>query len=133
MVAFLAGIAAFTGSLTEDTIIPFDTVDLNIGDSYNPLTGEFTPPVSGIYHISHQATADGSCGDGAMAVKLQVNGVDKSKAISEYYSSGASSVSLQLAAGDTVTVVTDNAHTCQSLVNNYLINKFSAHLVYQII
>ena len=108
-------------------------MDLNIGDSYDPLTGEFSPPVSGIYHISHQAMADGSCGDGEIAVKLQVNGVDKSEAHSELYSSAASSVSLQLAAGDTVTVVTDYTQACQSLQNNNLINKFSAHLVYQII
>ena len=131
--AFLARIDAFTGSLTEHTIIPFDIVDLNIGDSYDPLTGEFTPPVSGIYHISHQATGDDSCGTGEIGVILQVNGVDESEAFSEVHSSGASSVSLQLAAGDTVTVVTDYTQACQSLQNNNLINKFSAHLVYQII
>ena len=133
VVAFLAKIAAFTGSPTQDTTIPFDVVDLNIGNGYDPATGVFTPPVSGIYDMSYEAQADGSCGTDNIVVQLEVNSVIISRSYSEAYASGGSSVSVQLSAGDTVTVAVVSGSPCEALYNYVSANKFSGHLVYQII
>ena len=133
MVAFLAKIAAFTGSPSQDTTIPFDVVDLNIGNGYNPATGEFTPPVSGIYDLSYEVLADGSCGVNHIDIQLEVNSVIISQSCSEVCASGGSSMSVQLSAGDTVTVAVNSAAPCDVMFGNSRYNKFSGHLVYQII
>ena len=60
-VAFFARLATpFTGS--DGQTIPFDVVDLNVGDAYDPLSGAFTAPVDGIYSISYEILADEACG-----------------------------------------------------------------------
>ena len=131
MVAFLARINGFTGSAGSSTVIPFDIVDLNIGNGYNPATGEFSPPVSGIYEISYEAT--GSCEEGHICVQLHVNTVGISESCDQTYESCGTSVTLQLSAGDTVTLSTDGGASCRVLSGLTAHNKFSGHLVYQII
>ena len=133
VVAFLAKIAAFTGSPSQDTTIPFDVVDLNIGNSYNPDTGAFTTPVSGIYDLSYEAMAEATCGTGHICVELKVNSVGISQSCSVHPNSAGSSVSVQLSSGDTVTVAVDYGASCEVLNDHALFNKFSSHLIYQII
>ena len=133
MVAFLAKIAAFTGSPSQDTTIPFDVVDLNIGNGYNPATGEFTPPVSGIYDLSYEVMAHGSCGTGYICVELKINSVGISQSCSVHPNSAGSSVAVQLSSGDTVTVAVEYDASCEVLNNYDVYNKFSGHLIYQIL
>ena len=59
VVAFQARNQGFTG--TPGAQIPFELVDVNIGDAYNP-SGDFIAPVAGIYQISYEVLADGVCG-----------------------------------------------------------------------
>ena len=131
--AFLAKISTFTGSSSSDTIIPFDVVDLNIGNGYDPVTGIFTPSVSGIYVISYEGMADSSCGTGNIGLTLQINGASVSKSNSEFAGSGGISLTVQLSAGDIVTIVVDNSDACVVLFSSSTFNKFSGHLLYQII
>ena len=133
MVAFFAKIAAFTGSPSQDTTIPFDVVDLNIGNGYDPATGEFTPPVSGIYDLSYEVLADDTCGTAHICVELKINSVSISQSCCATPNSAGSSVSVQLSAGDTVTVAVDYGAPCEVLNNYVLFNKFSSHLIYQIL
>ena len=133
VVAFFAKIAGFTESSSQDTTIPFDVVDLNIGNGYDPDTGAFTPPASGIYELSYEVLADGSCGTGNLCVELKVNSVTVSISCSEVFASGGTSVTVELSTGDTVTVAVDSAGQCEVLYPSSVYNKFSGHLVYQII
>ena len=133
VVAFLARIGGFTGSPSEYTTIPFDVVDLNIGDAYDPVTGAFTAPVSGIYDISYEGLASSSCGTGNISLLLNVNGATSSMSCSEYLASGGTSVTIRLSAGDMVTVVMSFGSSCEITYPDSIANKFSGHLVYEII
>ena len=133
LVAFLARIDGFTGSVSEHTTIPFDIVDLNIGNAYDPVNGDFTAPVNGIYEISYEALADDTCGTGYICVRLTINGVLLSHSCSEYMSSAGTAVTIQLTAGDTVTVDVGSGSPCVVLHQGADNNKFSGHLVYMII
>ena len=108
-------------------------VDLNIGNGYDPATGEFTPPVSGIYDLSYEVMAEGTCGTGYICVELKVNSVGISQSCSVHPNSAGSSVAVQLSSGDTVTVAVDPGASCEVLNNHALYNRFSGHLIYQIL
>ena len=130
MVAFHAGIAGFTGSDTENSIIPFDVVHLNIGGAYDPSTGEFTPTISGLYLISYDVLADGSCGVNDVCALLYVNGVSLSSSCSEVFASGGAAVVLQLTANDSVWMAVNSGHPCLTLDVYSFYNKFSGYLIY---
>jgi hypothetical protein len=134
VVAFFAKIAGFVGSSTEDTIIPFNVVVLNIGNAYNSNTGRFDAPVAGIYTFSYVSQADGDCETDNVAMKLYVNGSLASIAASKLASSAGASVTTRLDEGNSVFVATYAEAGCQTLrddMSSY--NTFSGHLVYQII
>ena len=131
VVAFQARSQGFTGALGVQ--IPFELVDVNIGDAYAP-SGDFTAPVAGIYQFSYGMLADSSCGADYVGITLNVNDVDIMVSVSDRASSGGSSVILQLAAGDTVTLTI--AGTCYSLVyvsGTHAYNQFSGHLLYEVL
>jgi hypothetical protein len=50
--AFRAGLAAATSVPTQGTVIPFDSVEYDLGGEYNAVTGAFTPKSAGVYTIS---------------------------------------------------------------------------------
>ena len=130
MVAFHAGIDGFTGSDTEASIIPFDVVRVNIGGAYDSLTGVFTPTSSGLYLMSYDVVADGSCGSNHVCVWLFVNGVILSGSCSEAYASGGAAVVLQLTANDSVWLAVASG-TCESITyDDSSYNKFSGYLIY---
>ena len=104
MVAFQAWSQGFTG--TQDVQIPFELVDVNIGDAYDP-SGLFTAPVAGIYQFSYEVLADETCGSDHTCAYLNVNVVKTMASCSEHVASGGSSVILQLVAGDTVSLTID--------------------------
>ena len=130
MVAFHAGISDFTGSDTEHSIIPFDVVHTNIGGAYDPSTGEFTPTSSGLYLISYDVLAHGSCGTNYMCVYLYVNGAVLSSSCSEVYASGGAAVVLQLTANDSVWMAVNSGYLCLRLNAGSVYNKFSGYLIY---
>ena len=115
-------------------MIPFDVVVLNIASAYNENTGEFTAPVAGVYSISYEVQADSSCGNDVMWIRLYLNGGTIASSASEYGGSGGTAVTLQLAAGDIVWVTVSSTGSCLLTHNgSTLANKFSGHLLYQII
>ena len=132
MVAFHAGINGFTGSDTEDSIIPFDVVYINIGGAYDSLTGVFTPTSSGLYLISYDVMADSStCGSNHVRVMLYVNGVELSGSCSKVYASGGAAVVLQLTANDSVWLAVASVAPCLRLHSGGSVyNKVSGYLIH---
>ena len=133
MVAFYARIDGFTGSPSEDTAVPFDIVDLNVGSAYDPTNGEFTAPVDGLYSFSLEFMAAASCGTAYTCVNLYVDSVVVSQSCSESPTSAGTAVTVQLTAGQGVKLATRYSAPCESLDNDGIQNKFSGHLLYQII
>ncbi|VDI50519.1 Hypothetical predicted protein [Mytilus galloprovincialis] len=64
-----AGSVAFSASLSDDShvdadeVIKFDTVWVNIGNGYDPDSGVFTAPKSGLYLISNTIRASANQND----------------------------------------------------------------------
>ena len=85
--------------------IPFELVDVNIGDAYDP-SGLFTAPVAGIYQISYEFLAAASCAENHACASLFVNGTDFMESCSMYAASAGSSIMLDLSAGEQVWLVT---------------------------
>ena len=131
MVAFHAGINGFTGSGSENTIIPFDVVHLNIGGNYNSFSGVFTPTSSGLYLMSYDVLADATCSSNHVCAILYVNGVVLSSSCSEAYASGGAAVVLQLTANDSVWLAVSSGAPCLNLnIGGSFYNKFSGYLIY---
>ena len=130
VVAFQAKSQGFTGA--AGTQIPFELVDVNIGDAYNP-SGLFTAPVAGIYQISYKVLADDSCGTSYACVDVTVNGVvDTMRSCSENLVSAGSSMILQLMAGDTLSLTIGAG--CTSIRDSSVVhNQFGGHLLYEIL
>ena len=131
VVAFQARSQGFTGTLGAQ--IPFELVDVNIGDAYDP-SSDFTAPVAGIYQISYEVLTDDTCGSNLACVYLTVNGVYMMKSCSDYAASGGSSMILQLMVGDTVSL--NLGGPCYSLHDSsetYSYNQFSGHLLYEVL
>ena len=130
--AFLARRHGFVGSNTTNTTIPFDYVDLNVGEAYDPLTGVFTAPVNGIYEMSYEVLADYACENDNVCVMLRVNDESLSHSYGGYVASGGVGVTVQLSAGDRVTVDINSSFPCVAINLAYPNNKFSGHLVYRL-
>ena len=131
VVAFQARSEGFTG--VAGAQIPFELVDVNIGDAYDP-SGLFTAPVGGIYQISYEVMADNSCGTDDTCVDLTVNGVHIMRSCSEYAASGGSSTILQLVVGDTVSLnIGGRCYSLHDIAETYTHNQFSGHLLYEVL
>ena len=131
MVAFQARSQGFTGAAGVQ--IPFELVDVNIGDAYSP-SGDFIAPAAGIYQFSYGMLADASCGEDYVSIFLNVNDLDIMVSQSDRASSGGSSVILQLVSGDTVMLTIGGS--CYSIVNisgTHAYNQFSGHLLYEVL
>lgn len=99
------------GTVTEDT-----------QGIYNPITGEFTIPTSGLYQLNIVAAATSTAG----TWDVFVNGTQK-KAITSTSNSGTNpgSMALPFAGGDVLTIRCDSTITLASVKNN----SFSIYLV----
>ncbi|KAL7834235.1 hypothetical protein SRHO_G00284820 [Serrasalmus rhombeus] len=107
-VAFSAGLgppAEQRGPFSAETNLIYSKVLTNIGGAYNPYTGAFTAPVTGVYYIRFTASSYGSTSNnmglnlyknGQYLLHLGENGGD---GVAKHVSSG---VTLELAAGDVV-------------------------------
>ena len=132
MVAFYVKTCAFGGLSTEDTIIPFNNVQLNIANGYDSNSGIFTAPTHGLYHISYAVRASHTiCGADPVCAQLNVNGKAEMNYCSTYDSCGGRSVVLELGAGDIVCVVLRHRDPCQQLDHEEH-NMFSGYLIQKI-
>uniref|UniRef100_A0AAR2L896 C1q domain-containing protein n=1 Tax=Pygocentrus nattereri TaxID=42514 RepID=A0AAR2L896_PYGNA len=107
-VAFSAGLGPPTeqrGPFSAETNLIYSKVLTNIGRAYNPYTGVFTAPVTGVYYIRFTASSYGSTSNN-MGLNLYKNGQyllhlgeNAGDGVAKHVSSG---VTLELAAGDVV-------------------------------
>ena len=134
MIAFYVTIGGFTGSPDQHIAIPFDVVSFNLGDGYNTSTGEFLAPVTGVYSFSYEVLGGSICGTSHVCVHLYVNDVILSTSCAEENASGGTAVDLQLTAGDVVWIAIASGQPCETLIPGYpSYNKFSGHLVYEVV
>ena len=80
--AFRARLAGSTQSTGTQGNIVFETEDFDIGGNYNNTTGEFTAPITGIYHFMFQGISANDTSGGKNAAgdnpygDLQIDGVN---------------------------------------------------------
>lgn len=132
-----ANVANVTGNFTYYQIV-FDAEDFDQGADYNPATGVFTCPVTGVYYFNSIVQINGCTIAQGMVVKI-IPSVGLTLVASLYRAAGSSqfvlgcSGFLSLAAGTTVTcgVATDGeAADTNDLVGAATLNtRFSGYLV----
>ena len=132
---FYARIGQFVGSGGQDTSIPFDIDVASVGNGYNPISGHYTAPVDGLYSISFEVMAwDGCAGAGNyLCGLLYVGNVVKSESCSIFPNSAGTSLTLHLLQGEAARLAIKATAPCLTTNGNDNDNKFSGHLVYQVI
>lgn len=106
--ACLGATQTYTFSGSKDIALSYCPSNLNRGGHYNPATGLFTAPVSGMYCFQFGAVALSPSGEGFLVLEPLINGAlngltYSSSAYIKIHESGSnSSTILSLAAGDTV-------------------------------
>lgn len=58
-VAFFVGLTENFGPVDENSDIVFDRIVTNVGSAYNPSTGRFTAPITGVYQFNVIISAQG--------------------------------------------------------------------------
>ena len=116
--AFYAVLSQSLSGIANHEVIKFDHVKTNVGEAYNPESGEFEAPVAGTYafhwvHTNHDGTY--------MTTELYANDQIYGKAVSDSgdhndRSVGSNFVILQLEKGDKVWIrASDNWHNGKML------------------
>lgn len=112
----------------------FEHIFLNVGGGYNPATGIFTVPHSGVYSLALTVFSDaGSPGSKlAACAGLQVNGQvlagSRDQNLNDQEDSSTTVVAIHLKTGDQVTVYLPTGCFLCDDSNHY--NTFSAFLLY---
>ncbi|XP_071353282.1 complement C1q-like protein 2 [Trachinotus anak] len=120
------------GPFTDDKLIVYKDVFINLGGGYNMQTGVFTVPRSGVYSLSVTIYATANSGKMATCANLQVN--DRVIAMlleqngQDAEDSASAVVALQLKAGDQVAV--NLLKGCFICDNNSHYNTFTGFLLY---
>uniref|UniRef100_UPI00358F77FD complement C1q-like protein 3 n=1 Tax=Myxine glutinosa TaxID=7769 RepID=UPI00358F77FD len=127
-VAFYAGLH---NPHEGNEVLKFDDVVTNLGNHYNPNSGKFSSPISGIYFFTYHVLMRG--GDGtSMWADLWKNGQVRASAIAQdadqNYDYASNSVVLHLDAGDEVYVKLDGGKVHGGRTNKY--STFSGFMVY---
>ncbi|XP_028826183.1 caprin-2-like isoform X3 [Denticeps clupeoides] len=92
------------GPLTAPTSLIYDHVFTNIGDAYNPKTGQFTAPVRGVYFFQLHIFAGGSNPAGANLLKNGQHMIAAYNHKAPHDINTSNGVSLLLEVGDVVSV-----------------------------
>lgn len=122
------------GSFRDDKIITYSHIFMNLGNGYNPQTGIFTAPRSGVYSLALTVYSDaGSPGNTlAACAALQVNGKNvaepREKNMQDQEDSATIVAAVQLNAGDEVSV--NLPIGCFLCDNKSHYNTFSGFLLY---
>lgn len=122
------------GPFRDDKIITYSHVFMNLGDGYNPQTGTFTAPRSGVYSLALTVYSDaGSPGNTlAACAALQVNGKNvaepREKNMQDQEDSATVVAAVHLGAGDQVAV--NLPIGCFLCDNKSHYNTFSGFLLY---
>lgn len=112
--------------ITSITNIKFEKVWTNIGNGYDPITGIFTAPRQGAYHISAVVM---SVSGRQLYLKIKHNNkyTAGSLVTGGGYKIGTFDVVFNLQKGDTVSVGSGGSHTVYSDSDKY--TTFSGHLI----
>lgn len=122
------------GPMRADASIPYRHVFLNLGGGYEPLTGTFKVPHSGIYSLALTVHSDAGAPGNHLAAcaRLRVNGQPvagaKEKNFQDQEDSSTVTVALRLQAGDHVDVLLPAG--CFLCDDSSHFNTFSAFLLY---
>ena len=112
----------------EGSTIIYTDVQLNVGNAYDGLSGQFTAPVAGYYMLVRTHLSASGCSNAC--TDLIINGVATSESCGEWVNTVEKSDLVQLSAGDIVWVEID---TCASLYGDEQHDTFSGYLLYQTI
>ncbi len=122
---------------TTSYIIPFVVEDYDYSSSFNNSTGEFTAPVSGVYHFDASILwGSSSVGSGESFMFLIVNGGFHEN-VTEPINLNKSCTTqinrdIQLTTGDVVRIeIFQNSATTQVITNTDYYARFSGHLVFR--
>ncbi len=119
-----------------NSTIPFTVEEYDISNNYNTTTGEFTAPVSGIYHFDAFIVWNPNAGVGAYNLQIQKDGgivgldIELVTATTSNFISNSASIDTQLIAGDKVKVVAyQTSGVNQYISPNTEFARFSGRLV----
>lgn len=111
-------------SLSIGTVVKFDKVWTNIGNGYNPNTGIFTAPRSGLYHFTSVRMSENN----SINLRLFLNNSMKSTVyIKTRYETGSFDVLLSLEKRDTVSIKSSGTLTLHSSSGIYI--SFSGYTI----
>ncbi|XP_068567619.1 complement C1q-like protein 4 [Cebidichthys violaceus] len=117
------------GPYTDDRVVRYQHVYLNLGNGYDSQSGTFTAPRSGVYSLAVTVHSDGVIGPGAhLAVNGQVVASLQENKSQDVEDSATAVVSVKLKAGDKVAVnLPKGSLICDR--HSYL-NTFTGFLLY---
>lgn len=131
----LTGTRRCVGPYRADTIVMYKHVLTNLGNVYQPSSGVFTAPRSGIYYLALTAYSDAGIPNAPLAICVQlVRNMVVEVALSERYNedqedSISTSLLLHLQNGDNVFVqLVKDCFLCDD--DNSFYNTFTGYLVY---
>lgn len=125
--AFSAALTS-SQSLSAKEIIKFNKVLTNIRNGYNPSTGIFTVPISGVYQFSSVIMSQSGK---KIIATLYLNDTRVSSVYikSIAYQTGALSMVLDVKKGDQITMKSYSSYSIHSDIMNY--STFSGHMISQ--
>ncbi|KAF7229868.1 complement C1q-like protein 2 [Nothobranchius furzeri] len=131
-VAFTVGLGGGqVGPFSTATTLIYKTVKTNVGNAYNPVTGIFAAPVTGIYYFTFSYHAGGEHPVSLNLIKNNevVVGVHDHRSSGDGADNGGNSAFLQLQQGDQVYMqLVANTH----LYGHIAVTTFSGVLLYQL-